>query len=44
MDPIAIIAQLEAKRDQLDQAIRALTGSRATGRRGRRRLSPAAMK
>ena len=35
----AIVAELEAKRDQLDQAIRALTGSRAAGRPGRR-LSP----
>ena len=46
MDTAAIIAELEAERDRLSQAIDALTASHAAGtRRGRRRrLSPASKK
>lgn len=49
MDTQQIIAELEAERDRLEQAISALRGSLAgrragpgRGRRGRRRLSTAA--
>jgi hypothetical protein len=43
MDTAAIIAELEAERDRLNQAIVALQHTRAAkGRRGRRRLSAAA--
>jgi hypothetical protein len=42
MDTAAVIAELEAQRDRLNQAIAALQGKRTgRGRRGRRRLSPA---
>ncbi|HET7871314.1 MAG TPA: hypothetical protein VFL42_02310 [Terriglobales bacterium] len=49
MDTQQIISELEAERDRLEQAISALRGSLRTrgngrGRRGRRRLSPAAKK
>jgi hypothetical protein len=50
MDTQQIIAELEAEKDRLEQAISALQGSiqgrrgpgRGRGRRGRRHLSPAA--
>jgi hypothetical protein len=45
MNTAQIIAQLEAERDAIDQAIAALQGSRATRGRGkRRRLSADARK
>jgi hypothetical protein len=45
MDTAAIIAELEAERERLNQAIEALTASHAVGtRRGRRRHLSAASK
>jgi hypothetical protein len=44
MDTNTIIAELEAERDRLDQAIQALTARRGAGRRLGRRLSASAKK
>jgi len=44
MDIAQIIEQLEAERNAIDNAIKALRGSRSTRRRGKRKMSAAARK